>query len=152
MSPLLKKLNYKNQPQVVLLNLPEEQKHLIADFGESAKVFTDAKKVEKVHFLVAFCTQQAEVDMVAAQVLPKIEGDGVVWLVYPKGTSKRYKCEFNRDTGWQSVGAQGFEGVRIVAVDEDWSALRFRRAENIKTMTRSFAMTKEGKEKAGKKK
>ncbi|HYH05211.1 MAG TPA: hypothetical protein VEC37_19135, partial [Bacillota bacterium] len=103
-------------------------------------------------FLMAFCTKQAEVDMVAAQVLPKIEGNGVVWLVYPKGTSKRYKCEFNRDTGWQSVGAQGFEGVRIIAVDEDWSALRFRRVENIKTMTRSFAMTKEGKEKAAKKK
>jgi hypothetical protein len=34
-----------------------------------------------------------------------------------------------------------------VAIDEDWSALRFRRVGYIKTMTRSFAMTKAGKEK-----
>jgi hypothetical protein len=34
-----------------------------------------------------------------------------------------------------------------VAIDEDWSALRFRKVENIKTMTRSFAMTAKGKEK-----
>ena len=33
-------------------------------------------------------------------------------------------------------GAAGFEPVRMVAIDEDWSALRFRRAEFIKTMTR----------------
>jgi hypothetical protein len=34
-----------------------------------------------------------------------------------------------------------------VAIDEDWSALRFRKAENIKTMTRAFAMTDVGKKK-----
>jgi hypothetical protein len=60
----------------------------------------------------------------------------VVWFAYPKGTSKRYRCEFNRDTGWAAVGAAGFEGVRQVAIDEDWSALRFRRPEFIKSLTR----------------
>jgi hypothetical protein len=34
-----------------------------------------------------------------------------------------------------------------VAIDEDWSALRFRRAENIKVMTRSFAMSETGRKK-----
>jgi hypothetical protein len=37
--------------------------------------------------------------------------------------------------------------VRQVAIDEDWSALRFRRVAHIKKMTRSFAMTSEGKQK-----
>ena len=45
-------------------------------------------------------------------------------------------------------GAAGFEPVRQVAIDEDWSALRFRRVEHVKTLTRSKAMalTEEGKE------
>ncbi|TDM08121.1 MAG: hypothetical protein C4K60_01035 [Ideonella sp. MAG2] len=34
------------------------------------------------------------------------------------------------------LGAAGFEPVRQVAVDEGWSALRFRRAEFIKTLAR----------------
>ena len=59
----------------------------------------------------------------------------MVWFAYPKGSSKKYKCEFNRDTGWSAVGKQGFEPVRMVASDEDWSALRFRRVEFIKKMT-----------------
>ena len=49
-----------------------------------------------------------------------------------------------------AVGAHGFEPVRMVAIDEDWSALRFRRVEHIKTMTRSFALTEAGKAKAAK--
>jgi hypothetical protein len=57
-------------------------------------------------------------------------------MAYPKGTSKNYKCDFNRDTGWAALGASGFEPVRMIAIDEDWSAIRFRRVEFIKTMTR----------------
>ncbi len=150
MTPLLKKLNYKAQTEVVLVNLPADLQYLITDFGVTANVITDATDTDVVQFMMAFCTKQTEVDEIAQALLPKVEGDGVVWFVYPKGTSKRYKCEFNRDNGWQLVGKQGFEGVRMVAVDEDWSALRFRKVQHIKTMTRSFAMTKEGKEKAKK--
>ncbi len=34
-----------------------------------------------------------------------------------------------------------------MAIDEDWSALRFRRADFIKSMSRSFAVSDKGKEK-----
>ena len=94
----------------------------------------------------------AELQAAADAVLPKAQGDAVVWFAYPKGTSKRYKCEFNRDSGWAPMGAAGFEGVRMVAIDEDWSAFRFRRVEHIKTMKRdpSRAATEQGKARVGK--
>ena len=57
------------------------------------------------------------------------KGDAVVWFAYPKGSSKRYKSEVNRDDSWASVGQEGFEPVRMVAIDEDWSALRVRRVD-----------------------
>ena len=69
----------------------------------------------------------------AAKLLPKAVGDAIVWLAYPKGTSKRYQCEFNRDNGWAAIEAAGFESVRMVAIDDDWSALRFRRSEFVKS-------------------
>ncbi len=73
-----------------------------------------------------------------------------MWIAYPKGTSKRYACEFNRDTGWRALGRLGFEPVRQIAIDEDWSALRFRRADFIKSMTRAAdrAISATGKAKA----
>jgi hypothetical protein len=69
-------------------------------------------------------------------VAKKAKGDAVVWFAYPKGSSKKYKSQINRDNGWAVMGKAGFEPVRMVAIDEDWSALRFRRVEFIKTMNR----------------
>ena len=104
-------------------------------------------------FAIAFVTTQKEVDDLARAIAGKARGDATVWFAYPKGSSKRYKCEFNRDTGWQVLGKLGFEGVRQVAIDEDWSALRFRRVEFIKKMTRDpkRALTKRGKARAARK-
>ncbi len=75
--------------------------------------------------------------------------DVVLWFAYPKGTSKNYKCDFNRDNGWDALGELNFEGVRIVSIDEDWSALRFRKVRFIKNMTRNEKMilSKEGAKK-----
>lgn len=101
----------------------------------------------KAGFVLAFARTQAEVDAIALHVKEKTEGDAVVWIAYPRATSRRYTCDFNRDTGWAVLGQLGFEPVRQVAIDEDWSALRFRRVAFIKTMTRSFAMTTAGKTK-----
>ena len=73
----------------------------------------------------------------------------MVWFAYPKGTSKRYTSTINRDSGWKAMGAAGFEPVRMVAIDEDWSAVRFRRADFIKTMRRGteHALSAQGKAK-----
>ncbi len=71
-------------------------------------------------------------------------------MCYPKGSSKKYSCDFNRDTGWDIMGQYDLESVRAVAIDEDWSALRFRKVDFIKTMKRKFeALSEKGKEKAG---
>ncbi len=93
---------------------------------------------------------QAELATASAKLAKACTGDAVLWMVYPKGTSKKTKCEFNRDSGWPALGAAGFEPVRMVAVDEDWSALRFRRVEHIKTMARNpeGAISKAGRRKA----
>jgi hypothetical protein len=56
----------------------------------------------------------------------------MLWFAYPKKSSVNYTCDFSRDTGWEILGRHGFEGVRMVAIDQDWSALRFRRVEYIK--------------------
>jgi hypothetical protein len=77
----------------------------------------------------------------------------VIWFAYPKGSSKKYKSEINRDSGWKVLGEAGFEPVRMVAIDEDWSAVRFRRVEFIKTLTRGkeHRMSAGGKARAARK-
>lgn len=87
-------------------------------------------------FAIAFATTQQVRDKSSAALAMAAEGDAILWIAYPEGTSKRHTCEFNRDSGWVVLGAAGFEPVRMVAIDEDWSALRFRRTSYIKTLRR----------------
>ncbi len=150
MDAVFKKMNFKDSPSVVVINAPESFESNIETMKEWTVFYRDSTSVESTNFIIAFCTMQDEVDAVAAEAAIKLVEDGLLWFAYPKGSSKKFQCDFNRDTGWSVLGEKGFEPVRMVAIDADWSALRFRRVEFIKKMTRSFAMTQVGKEKVGK--
>ena len=150
MPAVFDKLNLKDQPDIVVLNAPESfEPELNALRGREIR-----RKIAgstAISFAIAFVKKQVEVDQAAKAIVPRLEGDAIVWFAYPKGSSKRYTCDFNRDTGWTALGEAGFEPVRMVAIDEDWSALRFRKAGFIKTMIRDKKRTlsAEGRKKAG---
>ena len=132
MSPVFKKLNLKHQGEIVVVNAPLSFEPELRAL-EDVSVLRDPKDAEAIHFALAFVTRQAEVDALSKVLAGKAEGDALVWFAYPKGTSRRYRCDFNRDTGWDVMRSLGFDTVRQVAIDDDWSALRFRRVEYIKT-------------------
>jgi hypothetical protein len=130
------KLNLKDQNEVLIVNAPESFEPELATLKNVA-IVRDLKKTKTASFSLAFVTTQREVDMLAPAIARKAEGDAIVWFAYPKGTSKKYKSQINRDNGWKVFGAEGFEPVRMVAIDEDWSAIRFRRIEFLNKMTRA---------------
>jgi len=143
------KLNFKDQKQILVVNAP-------ANFEPELKalrgitVQRDLKSVDQIEFSLAFVTKQKEVDSLGKAIAKKAEGDAIVWFAYPKGSSKNYKSEINRDSGWKVMGDAGFEPVRMVAIDEDFSAVRFRRVDFIKTLTRGkeHRMSAQGKARA----
>ncbi len=151
MNPIFKKLNYKDQKVIHVFSPPEPFLHHMEEMEHLAAFRSVLYPDEKASFVLAFVTKQDEINELVPTFANALEGDAVLWLAYPKGTSKNYKCDFNRDTGWEILGKYGFEGVRQVAIDEDWSALRFRRAEYIKTMKpdETRAMSETGKKKVG---
>jgi hypothetical protein len=131
MSSVFEKLNLKQQHEILIVNAPSSFESEVAAL-KGVTVLRDPRKAKAVHFALAFATKQADVDALSVALAAKAEGDALLWFAYPKGTSKQYKCEFNRDTGWNAIRSAGFDTVRQVAIDEDWSALRFRRMEFIK--------------------
>jgi hypothetical protein len=150
MTALFKKLNFKNHPAIYISKAPDSFQPALEEMRPYTEIRTSLAKAKDVQFALTFATKKAEVDAFADAFAKTSTGDAVVWIAYPKGTSKNYKCEFNRDNGWDRLGAHGFEPVRMVAIDDDWSALRFRRVEHIKTMTRASAITEAGKSKIAK--
>ena len=131
-TPLFKKLNLGAHQEIVVLNAPDSFEAELKQL-KGVKILRDPTKPKNVGFGMAFAITQAQLDRASNILAGGSEGDAVIWFAYPKGTSKRYTCEFNRDSGWKVIVGAGFESVRMVAIDEDWSALRFRRVEYVKS-------------------
>jgi hypothetical protein len=135
MATVFAKLNLKDHKQIVVLDAPSSFESELAAL-QGVEVLRDLKKAKQVTFSLAFVTTPEQIDALAPKLARKAEGDAILWFAYPKGTSKKYKSQISRDHGWNVLGQEGFEPVRMVAIDEDWSAKRFRRATFIKNMTR----------------
>ncbi|OYV02235.1 MAG: hypothetical protein CFE45_01205 [Burkholderiales bacterium PBB5] len=124
MSPLFKKLNLGAHRRIHVLDAPASFEPELAALA-GVTVLRNAQA--PVVFALAFVTTLQAVHDAVQALAPVAQGDALLWMVYPKASSKRLRCEFNRDTGWQALADAGYDTVRQVAVDEDWSALRFRK-------------------------
>ncbi|RFU62442.1 DUF3052 domain-containing protein [Peribacillus glennii] len=143
--PVIRKLQIKDQGQpVLILNAPKAYEEVIACFtGEVHK----EKKNEAYDFVQVFGTSNEKLQAFAREGAKALVDDGLLWLCYPKKSSKAYKgSDCSRETVARLLAEEGYEPVRQVAIDEDWSALRFRKPEKIKKMVRDFSVTEAGKE------
>jgi hypothetical protein len=74
--------------------------------------------------VIAFVKTLADVDAHCAPVLEAARQDRLAWIVYPK--AKQLGTDLNRDLLWKHLLQHGVQGVRQVAIDDVWSAMRFR--------------------------
>ena len=66
-------------------------------------------------------------DLPAARDAAKsVKADGLIWVAYPKGGA--LETDLNRDVLREVLAKHGLQGVSLVALDETWSATRFRRS------------------------
>ncbi len=125
MNPVLKKLLFKGQNPVLVIASPGEFKKTSGAFG--GKAHTQSKG--SYDFILAFAYSLADAQKIAATAAKALSEKGIFWMAYPKGTSKKYKADINRDTGHALMEKLGFLGVSLVAIDGDWSAMRYKRIE-----------------------
>lgn len=123
---LIKKLRLPQDGKVLVLQSPDGYLPNIG-LGEPETLF-DQNLTGKYDFVQLFTVTVEELEKYGPQALKAIKPDGLLWLCYPKGSSK-LKTDLSRDKGWDIVKAAGFEGVSLVSVDDTWSAMRFRPLE-----------------------
>jgi hypothetical protein len=138
MKNLLDKLNYKGQKRISVINAEEDFIHSIST--ELRDVIIDQKIDPRYpyEFIIIFVKSVSEVEQIAPITIHNLMADGVLWFCYPKKTSKKYKSDIDRDHGWDILNDSGLHGIRMVAIDKDWSALRFRNKKYIKSTSGRF--------------
>jgi len=100
------KLNLKEQTELFIFNAPKSFEKEISSL-KGVMVKRAWKEVRKLQFALVFAMHQTEVDEASERIAHMAEGDAVVWFAYPKGSSKKYTCDFNRDSGWKRMNAAG---------------------------------------------
>lgn len=103
-------VNAGAQHAVLLQQLPQE---LLRDQGE-------------VDWLLLFASSQAELEQWLAPAIARLGPGGALWVAYPKSTSK-LKADLHRDSVREYGQTLGLDSVAIIAIDADWSCLRFKR-------------------------
>lgn len=116
MDELIKKLKYKTG-RAAVLHAPE---------GFTLGIEEEGKPEGKYDFLMLFVNNAKEVEERVPGAIAMLNGDAVFWIVYPKQTT-RVKPDINRDSLFRIVETKtAYRAVSNVAVDDVWSALRFR--------------------------
>ena len=139
MKTLFEKLNYRGQKRIAVIN--GEGKFDSDSLQDLKDVIVD-KEIDQrfpYDFMIIFVKKASEVEHYTPIALHNLVVDGVLWFCYPKKSSGRFKSEIDRDHGWKALYNLDFYGVRLVSIDEDWSAMRFRNKKFIKSTSGRFS-------------
>jgi len=133
MDALLKKLNYQEGMRCYLHTTDDLDLGLFEIPTGSLLLEINGAKVD---FALLAIKETGELDIILSQLMPALSPSTVLWFVYIKKSSKKFSGGITRDAGWEPLGAYGYEAVRQVSINEDWSALRFKPVTEIKSLKR----------------
>jgi hypothetical protein len=120
MADLGSKLQIKPGTSVALLHVPTG---VTLDLPEGCMATSDASGAEAV---VVFVTNRDELRQRAEPAVEAALRDVLAWVAYPK--AGQLGTDLNRDSVRDLLMPRGIQPVRQVAIDDVWSALRFRPA------------------------
>ncbi len=124
MTPLAAKLQVKPGSRLLVLNAPEGYRSALEPLPEDAEV-SETPDEGAFDVVQAFVKDRLDVERYAAEAIRALKPGGALWFSYPKQSAK-VATDLTRDKGWDVVARAGLRPVAQVAVDDVWSALRFR--------------------------
>jgi hypothetical protein len=123
-SALATKLRIKPGKTLLILNAPPIYFEMLGALPQN-KIDTDIVS-DSYAFIHLFVMDSSNLQKWAAKVLRLPGEDTIFWISYPKKAAAT-KSDLSRDSGWEIMFKAGYRPVTQVAIDTEWSALRFRK-------------------------
>lgn len=127
---LTQKLGIKAGHKCLILNAPVAYLEALGELPPNTTIATEPDGSD-FDLVQVFVHNKTEVDSLAPIAIDALKQDGLLWMTYPKKSSK-IKTDITRDIGWETVKAKGLDTVAAISLDDTWSGLRFRPTEKIK--------------------
>lgn len=116
---LTSKLQLRPGQNVTVVGLPEGIQLDLPDGSRSP-----GKEAAVPDAVLVFVRALADLDERVKPAIEAARADRLAWVAYPKG--RQLGTDLDRDVLAQHLAGVGIRPVRQVAIDEQWSALRFR--------------------------
>lgn len=120
--PLYKKLGYKAGMVAAWVQTPAEYDSLLGPLPEPITIeHTLTQTYDLIHF---FTKEQTELEAQFPQLKAAVKQNGMIWISWPKKASK-VATDLSEDVIRQIGLEMGLVDVKVCAVDQVWSALKF---------------------------
>jgi hypothetical protein len=121
-TPLPKKLGLKEEVTFVVIGADQDYVKLLGGLPRGAK---QAKVLrEGLGFIHFFTRSQDELKKNFLRLRKSLTMDGVLWISWPKGSSG-VKTDLNENRIREIGLENGLVDIKVCAVDETWSGLKF---------------------------
>jgi hypothetical protein len=134
LSTLARKLRLGPEQRVAILNAPEGYLESLAP--APADLQTELEPDELYDAVQLFVNGVEELRHLGPAAIRAVRPDGLLWITYPKGGKTRGVTDLpatpwwvKRDVLGETTAVTGFRPVAFVKIDDNWTALRFKRAE-----------------------
>jgi hypothetical protein len=120
--PLSEKLGIKEGMEIVVVNAPKKYIDIVEKLPKDVSILLEPKQTSK--FIHAFATKKLELETSLPRLARKLSPDGSLWVSWPKrssGVGAELNEKIVRDVGLKN----GLVDVKVVAIDEPWSGLKF---------------------------
>lgn len=132
LSALAKKLRLLAGHSVALLNAPAGVSERLQPGPKT--IVTEPRPNETFDAVVLFVSNVEELRRLGPAAIRASRPGGLLWISYPKGGPERGATDLpatpwwlQRDVLGETTSVTGYKPVAFVAVDQNWTALRFKR-------------------------
>ena len=121
-TPLPKKLGIKERSRIGFVNAPKDFVAYLGSLPESAEVVK--RLTSSLDIILFFVVTEQELAREFSRLAEKLVANGMIWIAWPKKSSG-VKTDLTF-INVQRIGLNaGLVDVKICAVDETWSGLKF---------------------------
>lgn len=118
----LRKLRMKSGQRAIVTGSPEGCRPVLADIPKDVTL-VEALEGE-FDFIQIFVKDRIEIEQKVDALRSAVRPGGLLWICYPKG--KAIRTDLNRDILREALEAHGLKAVSLIAIDDVWSAMRFK--------------------------
>lgn len=119
--PCSELMSLRENMLAAVINEPKDYENLLDRIPAGVKFLRAGKQLDFVHL---FATKETELRRLFIKAVKLIKKEGMIWVSWPKGSSKIEK-DLNENIVRKIGLAAGLVDIKVCAVDEDWSGLKF---------------------------